>query len=449
MTHSDAGEAILRRLSTGEASSVLVADFQAMSMTPRLSEMLSECAHGQAVFQIDPVSVLSGSRLYASLAELAAGCADEFLRSGANHGRVFVVGHCSAAPLALHVADRLASARSVTTVLVNPSWPDDDHVTARFAEFLARFGSADRLCPDLDADPRLVVSEMERVFREEMTVLAAKRGLSGGAGAFSDLLMWYRAWLAFLLAGRNDRASEHAAGRAPVTVLSDRLPAVTVPGLSKDAYRVQALPPLPEGTVTRELAEIVAAHLADQSTGLDSDARLTLEAFADTIVPGQTREPGDRAIAGAMAGPGAVAAGALELLADPATGLAEGLPGLASALDEHSRAHAGEHGVALDPSVPPFTALPFEHRTAIVRTLMAPGHPEKDFWVLLALFCFMAFDTGAHLHTTDAIAAGHPGLATMGFAQPDADGLWRFADFSYGRQLASPHPDTTPAGDPA
>jgi enediyne biosynthesis protein E8 len=189
--------------------------------------------------------------------------------------------------------------------------------------------------------------------------------------------------------------------------------------------------------------------MASQSTGLAGDATLTLEAFADTIVPGETRGPGDRAIAGVMTGPGAVAAGALELLANPATGITEGLPGLAHALNEHAQTYASEHGVITDSSVPPFTALPFGHRTVLVRALLAPDHPEKDFWVLLALFCFMAFDTGAHLHTVDAIAAGHPGLATMGFAPPGADGLWRFADFSYGRQLASLHPDTTPAGDPA
>jgi enediyne biosynthesis protein E8 len=61
----------------------------------------------------------------------------------------------------------------------------------------------------------------------------------------------------------------------------------------------------------------------------------------------------------------------------------------------------------------------------------------------------MAFDTAAHMHTTDAIATGHPGLAAMGFAKPDDDGLWRFPDYSYGRQLARIHPGTTPAGNPA
>jgi enediyne biosynthesis protein E8 len=160
----------------------------------------------------------------------------------------------------------------------------------------------------------------------------------------------------------------------------------------------------------------------------------TLEAFADTFVPGAKRSPDDLAVAGAAAGPGAVEAGALQLLETPATGVSEGLTDLARALNEHARSYATES---------------FADRTAVVRRLIAPDHPEKDIWILAALFCFMAFDTAAHMHTTDAIAAGHPGLTAMGFARPDSDGLWRFPDYSYGRPLADLHPDTTPAGDPA
>jgi hypothetical protein len=70
-------------------------------------------------------------------------------------------------------------------------------------------------------------------------------------------------------------------------------------------------------------------------------------------------------------------------------------------------------------------------------------------WVSLVLFSNMAFDTGAHLHTLDAIAAGHPVVTVMGVNRPDADGLWRFPEFSYRRRLARPHPDTTPSGSPA
>jgi hypothetical protein len=77
-----------------------------------------------------------------------------------------------------------------------------------------------------------------------------------------------------------------------------------------------------------------------------------------------------------------------------------------------------------------------------VRLLTTPGHPEKDGWVLLALFSNMAYDTAPHMHTSDALAAGHPGLLAMGFAQPDADGLWRFADYGYGQELAKRHPNT-------
>jgi hypothetical protein len=176
---------------------------------------------------------------------------------------------------------------------------------------------------------------------------------------------------------------------------------------------------------------------------------MTLEAFADTIVPGEKRSPGDRAIAGAATGGGAVAAGALELLETPATGVTAGLAPLSQALNGHATAYAAEHGLDLDESVPAFVALPFEHRTALVQRLTKPGHPEKDGWVVLALFSNMAFDSAAHMSTADALAAGHPGLLTMGFARPDADGLWRFSNFSYGKRLARLHPNTTASGSPA
>lgn len=175
---------------------------------------------------------------------------------------------------------------------------------------------------------------------------------------------------------------------------------------------------------------------------------MTLEAFADTIVPGEKRWPGDRAVAGVAAGGGAVACGALELLRMPATGVTAGLRYLAQAVNGHAEAYAAEHGVVLDEAVPAFVALPYEHRAALVAQLTAPGHPEKDGWVLLALFSNMAFDVAAHLHTADALAAGHPGLLAMGFAAPDPDGLWRFADYSYGRPLSRLHPATTPSGSP-
>jgi enediyne biosynthesis protein E8 len=190
-------------------------------------------------------------------------------------------------------------------------------------------------------------------------------------------------------------------------------------------------------------------------TGVGSDAifdnpvqTTTLEAFADTILPGRKRSPDDRAIAGVCDDPGAVEAGALELLATPATGVTDGLAPLCASLNAHAETYADREGVELAGDVPPFVALPFEHRTALVAELTAPGHPEKDGWVLLALFSNMAFDIAAHRSTAQAIAEGHPGLLAMGFAKPEADGLWRFPDFSYGAELAKRHPRTTASGSP-
>ncbi|RII06874.1 hypothetical protein DSC45_35090 [Streptomyces sp. YIM 130001] len=176
---------------------------------------------------------------------------------------------------------------------------------------------------------------------------------------------------------------------------------------------------------------------------------LTLEAFADTIVPGEKRGPDDRAVAGAAAGGGAVAAGALELMHWDATGISEGLDDLVQLLDAHTRTYAAETGLMLDDGVPPFVALDFEHRTALVQRLTGPGHPEKELWVMLALFSNMAFDSAAHRHTAEALADGHPGLTALGITRPDADGLWRFAKPGYGTALARVHPDTTPSGSPA
>lgn len=182
---------------------------------------------------------------------------------------------------------------------------------------------------------------------------------------------------------------------------------------------------------------------------LDVSEIMTLEAFADTIIPGERRHAQDRAVAGAAAGGGAVASGAIDLMTSVEGGIAPMLADLAAGLNDHAQAYITRHGRTVDQGLPAFVALDFADRTALAAELMAPDHPEQEIWVPLAMFSVMAWDTGASTHTVEALAAGHPGLTAMGFAQPDADGLWRFPDFSYRRVLADVHPSTTPSGDPA
>lgn len=186
-----------------------------------------------------------------------------------------------------------------------------------------------------------------------------------------------------------------------------------------------------------------------QAAARDREMRtLTLEAFADTIIPGEKRHPDDRAVAGVSAGGGAVAAGAVAILETPEGGMAGALDDLAVALNGHARAFCARHGLEPDAELP-FVGLGYDHRLALVAELVAPEHPEKMMWVGVAMFSYMAFDTGAHLHTAEAIAAGHPGLRTLGFAGPGPDGLWRFPAYSYGRALSEIHPATDSTGSPS
>jgi hypothetical protein len=207
------------------------------------------------------------------------------------------------------------------------------------------------------------------------------------------------------------------------------------------AAAVAALPVLPAlGTV---MAQPAAA------TTLGSWPVSTLEAFADTLIPGERRSSSDHAVAGAAPGPGAVQAGVITLLTLPELPLNPLLPAVAALLDARATAYAISRLILLPLDRPPFVGLAFDHRTNVVADLFQPGDPDRPVWQLLSFLVGLAFDTAAHRHTGQALAEGHPGLVWIGFPPPDADGLWRFPAHSYGRALAAPHPATTPSGSPA
>lgn len=185
---------------------------------------------------------------------------------------------------------------------------------------------------------------------------------------------------------------------------------------------------------------------------VDDRTVLTLEAFADTLIPGERRHAADRAVAGVVEGPGAVQAGAISLLRMPEAQVSSYLPGVAALLDAQATSYALRHALVLDPTPPPFVALGFPDRTALCEELFSAGQPvgqQQQVLTLFALLVFVAFHCAGHLHTDEAVRSGHPGLAWLRFPAPDVDGLYRFPDFSYRRRLARPHPDTTPSGSPA
>jgi enediyne biosynthesis protein E8 len=168
----------------------------------------------------------------------------------------------------------------------------------------------------------------------------------------------------------------------------------------------------------------------------------TLEAFADTLIPGQKRFPTDVAIAGVVSGAGAVQGGAIEMLNFPPVGLQSSLPGLALAINVLAVLYALSNKILLQLQVPPLVELDFPSRTALLSQMLDPAQPNQGAFYGVAAVSFIAYHTAGYLSTVVAIQDGHPGLAAIGFPPPNPDGIWRFPEFSYGRVLAQPHPDS-------
>ncbi len=153
----------------------------------------------------------------------------------------------------------------------------------------------------------------------------------------------------------------------------------------------------------------------------------TLQAFADTILPGRkalTTDLGNEihplAIAGVDREPGAVEADALLLYHDPLIGF-DALEGpFLSELSARSLAHGAT-----------FLNLAFEQRVAVCLEGLAPSNPSVQVFEAAAAVPFTAFlaaaeQSGATIDTSSAYQVmGYPGAAPNGYA-----------DYSYGRKLS-------------
>ncbi|MDQ4042061.1 MAG: DUF5987 family protein [Actinomycetota bacterium] len=175
------------------------------------------------------------------------------------------------------------------------------------------------------------------------------------------------------------------------------------------------------GPVARALVEAQPAH-AEPAL---HDA--TLQAFADTIIPGRRASRTDLgneihplAIAGVDSDPGAVEADALALYHHDKIGFdtVQG-PFLA---DLESRAL--ERGGA-------FLSLPFERRVQVCLAGLDFDNPSRVLWEAAAAVPFTAFCAAALI--PDATADRASGLRVMGLPGTAPRG---YRDFSYGRRLA-------------
>jgi hypothetical protein len=179
------------------------------------------------------------------------------------------------------------------------------------------------------------------------------------------------------------------------------------------AFGLVALPSLP--------------GLGPGSTASPSPGDATLQAYADTMVPGRrvARTESGRAIdplaiAGVDPLPGAVQADALALYHHPEIGFDALSPSFLSDLEARSLPHGGD-----------FLHLGFAARVQVCLSGLDFANPTRELWEAAAAVPFTAFCAAALIR--DATAAQAVGYRVMGLPGVAPGG---YRDFSYGRRLS-------------
>ena len=174
------------------------------------------------------------------------------------------------------------------------------------------------------------------------------------------------------------------------------------------------------------LAEQLIAAEPAQALVTPDDA--TLQAFADTMIPGRKAERTDlgnevhpQAIAGVDPLPGAVEADALALMKDPRVGFEALAPAFLLDLEGRALSQGGQ-----------FLSLPFDKRVAVCLSGLDFGNGSRTLWEAAAAVPFTAF-CGAAVHPI-ATSANASGYRAMGYPGAAPNG---YRGFSYGRKLAT------------
>jgi hypothetical protein len=186
------------------------------------------------------------------------------------------------------------------------------------------------------------------------------------------------------------------------------------------------------GAGTYVLAALPAARLVQAALGprATATADATLQAFADTMIPGRKASRTDlgdpidpRAIAGVDTLPGAVEADALHLFHDPLIGFDALEPAFLADLSARALSAAGN---------PDFLSLSYDKRVQTALAGLDFSNPTRTLWEAAAAVPFTAFcaaaehPTGTSENASGYRVMGYPGAAPNGYQH----------DFSYGRPLS-------------
>jgi hypothetical protein len=175
------------------------------------------------------------------------------------------------------------------------------------------------------------------------------------------------------------------------------------------------------------LAQEARAGAPSLTGASPSPTDATLQAFADTILPGRKatltglgNQIDPRAIAGVDPLPGAVEADALALYHQPELGFDSLAPAFLSQLELQALPHGGD-----------FLSLDFDKRVQACLAGLDFGNPTRLIWEAAAAVPFTAFCAAALIR--DATAADAPGYLVMGLPGTAPSGYRRF---SYRRRLS-------------
>jgi hypothetical protein len=212
-------------------------------------------------------------------------------------------------------------------------------------------------------------------------------------------------------------------GRGPVAAELSRRDFITRAGrLGAGALVAAALPSV--GLVAPSRARAMPLPVLGGVSFPDA----TLQAFADTLIPGRAATRTDlgdaidpRAIAGVDPEPGAVEADALRLYHDPLIGFDALEAPFLTDLTARSLTVGGA-----------FLLLSYEDRVKAVLSGLDFSNPTRVLWEAAAAVPFTAFCGAAeHPHGMSATCSGY---RVMGYPGEAPNGYQR--DFSYGRRLA-------------
>jgi pimeloyl-ACP methyl ester carboxylesterase len=183
----------LERIVDGDLEPVILVDFAQFTATDTVANLLGTADAGRGVYRADAVQDFEAAGGTMSLDQLADGYAREAAELPGKPAAV--VGYCSAATLAMELANRLPD---TAVILVEPSWLTPDLIGAEAQGLRATLGAPDG--PGIGFAEPLTLSAVVDTLHADLVRKFTAEGLSDDELDMCVSLMVerYRAWFGFL-----------------------------------------------------------------------------------------------------------------------------------------------------------------------------------------------------------------------------------------------------------